>query len=161
MLDVLATIERLEHELRTQDNRITADPIFMVQEEKRLCGFDIVQCDAPVVWQCDDYQVTEESDPEEFKRLEAHYDEHCKEPADWTRTGYLDRWENIQPFLTEQAADEYIRRYAHRHGKLRTYVESGYRNPEWQLLRELFSTGVLRRMLTGAASTPEAAHVAP
>jgi len=152
----------LEEELRTQDNRITSDPIFMVQERCRLHGFDVVQCETPVAWiHTDGDDVTEASEPEKFKELEAYYDQHCKEPEDWTRTGYIDRWENVQPFLTEKAADEYIRLNHHRHKKLRTYVESGYRNPEWQLLRRLFG-GELRALIghaePAAPTTSEATN---
>jgi hypothetical protein len=71
------------HELATQDNRITSEPIFMVQERVR------------------------------------------------------GRWENRQPFLTLKAAEAFRASEAHNHGETRVYVESGCRNPEWQLIRRI------------------------
>jgi len=56
---------------------------------------------------------------------------------DWTRTGFRWRWEFVQAFFTRQAAEEYLQSQAHNLGEARVYVESAYRNREWQRLREL------------------------
>lgn len=139
----LADLEELARLLGSQDNRITADPIFMVQERQRTCGIDPVW-GGEVVWLYDDAEYTRESAPEEFAKLEAEYAETGEEKEDWTRTGYVERWEHIQPFLTESAANSYIKRNAHRYGRpLRVYVESAYRNPEWQLIRSVLGGSLL------------------
>jgi len=160
MLDVVATIERLEHELRTQDNCCTAHPIFMVQERRRQYGLDLDYCERRCFLYSDDsdIEVNEESDPVRFAAFrDGRFGDD--DPEAWTETGYVDNWHNIQPFLTRAAAQEYIDTQHHRHRPLQIYVDSAYRNPEWQLLRELFGSGILRRMLGSAPMAEETAHV--
>jgi hypothetical protein len=43
-------LEVIAHELKTQDNRITACPIFAVQEKKRIYGMDPDYSDEVVTW---------------------------------------------------------------------------------------------------------------
>jgi hypothetical protein len=132
----IETLERLVSNLATQDNRCTADPIFMVQVSRRIIGID-TQWDPQICWVQTDYVLTKEQPGEDpsFDELEAEYDRTGKEPEDWTRAGYADRWENVQPFFTEHGAEEYIRVNGHNlGGPHRIYVESAYRNAEWQAL---------------------------
>lgn len=148
MSDLHEVLESFEHELRTQDNRSTSDPIFMVQELCRTYGLD-TQWETAVAWIQSDYILTKEAPGEDpsFDELEAEYDKTGNEPEDWTRTGYVEEWRHVQPCLTEKGAEEYIRINGHNHrGKLRVYAESGWRNYEWQLLRRLLG-GELRQAL--------------
>ena len=164
MLDVLATVQDLEHELRTQDNQYTSHAIFLVEEKRRITGLDLEYSENVLWWNgTTEEEVTRESDPARFQELEAVFDAGSGEPEDWTRTGYKDEWRFVQPFLTVKAAEEFRTRNAHRLGETRVFVDSGYRNTEWQLIRELFG-GVLRRMLDPAsqpATSTGATHVAP
>lgn len=133
-------LAELAHELRTQDNACTADPIFCVQERKLDVGYDET-FGGELVWVGSEGElVTRESDSARFERLDADsFDPDLDgDPDGWTRTSYQERWEFVQPFLTRSAADAYIAHNRHRHsGSLRVYVDSGYRNPEWQALRSL------------------------
>jgi len=133
MLPILEPLAAIGRELRTQDNRITADPIFVVQQKRRTYGFD-TQWGGDVVW-IDQANDCIEADDEERARLEAHYDETGEEEDGWARTGYVDTWEAVQPFLAGKAADEYIAANRHNLKEPRTYVESAYRNREWKALR--------------------------
>ena len=136
---ITQALVELRHELESQDNRITAEPIFMVQERVRTTGFDTSYTDNIVwLWQTNDYEeITEQSDPKRFDELEDPWQDRGEAPEGYVRTGYVDRWLNLQPFFTEKAADAYIAKNHHRHGPLRVYVDSAYRNEEWMLIRRL------------------------
>jgi hypothetical protein len=120
--------------IRTQDNRITADPFFIVQERRRFYGMDMAY-DPEIAWLYADESV--EVDAEEAKRLEAQYQRHHREPEGFRRVGYVEKWVYVFGCFTEAAADWYIAHNSHRHsGRLRTYVDSLYRNPEMIAVRE-------------------------
>lgn len=143
------TLAEIGERLRTQDNRCTADPIFEVQERKRVYGID-TEYDPPIAWLYGDESV--EVPAEDSAIAEAYYDETGDEPAcieegaaiaaekgDDTlrRVGYHEYWEYVQPFFTEAAAELYIKQNGHNHtGELRIYAGSAFRNWEWQELRK-------------------------
>lgn len=120
-----------------QDNRCTAEPIYLVQQKKRLYGVDpdIVD-DSEIVW-LDGENDCCEVEGEERTRLEELYQETFTVPAKYHRTGYVDQWEFVQPFFTEVAAEAYIAANSHRMNETRIYVDSGYRNYEWQAVRAM------------------------
>lgn len=128
-------LPQIGERLRTQDNRITADPIFLVQELKRTYGID-TGYDPKIAWLHDDEYV--EVDGTKFVELEDAYAESGEDnPPGYRRVGYAETWEYVQPFFTEAAADAYIKAMRHRHsGQLRTYADSAYRNWEWQAVRK-------------------------
>jgi len=121
--------------LWTQDNRATAHPIFLVQQRRRTYGFDPQYSDQ-FVWLYED--ECEEVSDEEASTLEAQFQKDYSEPEGFTRVAYVDTWEFVQPFLTDQAAEAYIEANRHNLTDPRIYVDSGHRNPEWQLIREHF-----------------------
>ena len=131
--DLVAIGERL----RTQDNRITALPIFVVQQKRRTYGFDTDYCedDNGIAWLFDH----EEATGDERVNLEADYQNDGTEPEGWTRTAFLDTWEYVMPFLTEAAAQRYIDENKHNLKEPRIYAESGYRNGEWKAIREFLA----------------------
>lgn len=120
--------------LQTQDNRATDAPIFIVQEKRRVYGFDPAYSD-DVVWIDDE---GDEADSEKRAELEAAYDEDDEEPDGWTRTHYEDRWEYVTACFTEAGCQEYIRLNGHNHrGELRVYAAGSWRNAEFRAVREL------------------------
>jgi hypothetical protein len=78
-----------------------------------------------------------EVEGEERDRLEDIYQNTFTVPAKYHRTGYVDPWEFVQPFVTEAAAEAYIAANSHRMNETRIYVDSGYRNYEWQAMRAM------------------------
>jgi hypothetical protein len=125
----IAEIGRL---LRTQDNRITDAPLFIVQEQKRTYGFDPAYSDKAVWLDCEGGEV----DAEEHARLEGLHDDGEDIPGDWTRTAYQDTWHFVTACFTEAGCNDYIARNGHNHsGKLRVYADSSYRNEEWRTVR--------------------------
>jgi hypothetical protein len=127
-------LPQIGERIRTQDNRFTADPIFLVQERHCYYGVD-VQYDPPIAWLYEDESVEVAEDL--AKSLETAYQHGEKEPDGYCRVGYHETWEFVQPFFTEAAAELYIKQNGHRHrGSLRTYVDCAFRNYEWQTVRK-------------------------
>lgn len=119
--------------IRTQDNRITDAPMFIVQEQRRAYGFDPQFADdSEIVWRDSDGEAT----PEEHAKMEAQWNEDGEEPDGWTRTAYQDAWHFVTACFTEKGCNDYIRLNGHNHsGKLRVFAESSYRNEEWRTVR--------------------------
>jgi hypothetical protein len=118
-------------QLKIQDNRATAMPIFAVQQRRRILGFD-PQWRSDVVWIHDG----EEVGPEKSKELEQIYQDGGDPPDEYDRTGYLDEWEFVTACFTEQGCKDYIERNGHNLKEPRIYAYGSYRNDEWQAVRE-------------------------
>jgi hypothetical protein len=128
--DELIAIGKL---IATQDNRYTDQPMFLVQQKRRVYGFDPDYCD-DVVWMHAEHDY-EEADEEEAERLEAEYKETFREPTGWTRTGYRDEWEFVTACFTEQGCKDYLARNGHNLKEPRIYADGSYRNEEFRTLR--------------------------
>src|SRR5688572_8305289 len=91
-------VREIGQRLRTQDNRATSLPIYIVQAKRRIYGLDTQYSDN-VVWHDSDGNDADET---LSKELEAKYDETGNESdGDYTRTSYLDIWEFKTACLTE------------------------------------------------------------
>lgn len=117
-------IQQIGEDLRTQDNRFTAHPVFLVQQLEEVHGIDSAYTNE-FVW------VDDQGEP-----VDAPADED-NPPEDWERVGVLPRWTFVQAFFTERGAKAFVGAMAHRLREPRIYVETGYRNPEWQHVRAL------------------------
>ena len=106
----------ISERLRTQDNRITADPMFCVQEKIRDYGYHADYADGHI-----------------FAGPEG--EEYDSRVPGSRKVYYKDRWESIRAFFTEKAANDYIRSMRHRHGEMRTYVEAYLRCHEMLRIR--------------------------
>ena len=121
-------------EVLWQDNACTKDPVFVVREEVRVYGFDPTFGGGSVWLDVGDADMTEAS-AEEAAELDRKLSE-LEDTGTWQRTGYQDRPEVVQTFLTRRAAEDYVARSHHRHrGKLHVYVDSAHRNVELRVLR--------------------------
>lgn len=127
---VRTTVDRL----RTQDNRITSHPVFIVQQRNRIWGMDPDYTDT-FAWLNAD---SEEVDPAMAATLEAGRRAHAPTPEGYRRVGYIDTWEFVTPCLTEAGAQAYIEVNGHNLKDPRIYVTSGWRNAEWIALRAFF-----------------------
>jgi hypothetical protein len=130
-----AEMTRIGNLIKTQDNRCTDAPIFIVEERKRIYGIDPEYADDEIVW-LDGLNGNEEASEEEAAKLEAKYQEDLEEPEGWTRTGYIDRWEFVTACFTEQGCKEFLRVDGHNHGVTRIYAAGSYRNAEWRAVRD-------------------------
>lgn len=119
--------------VRTQENFCTAEPIFVVQQRRRIYGIDEAYCEAKeIVWL--DEEGCELSF-DEAEALEVAYQQNGVVPEMNHRVGYRDTWEFVQPFVTHSGAEAYIQANSHRMNEARIYVDSGHRNPEWKEVR--------------------------
>ncbi len=125
--------------VRTQNNRITNLPIFVVQQKRRIMGMDPEYADN-VIW-CDREADYSEATSQQAKRLEALY-HGGRDTGTWDRYGYVDIWEFVTACFTEQGCKDYLRINGHNLKEPRIYAESGWRNAEWETIRDhLIATG--------------------
>jgi hypothetical protein len=129
MSDELKTIAHL---LRAQDNRSTADPMFVVQKSVREYGFDSAYTDK-YVWMshANDGHIAR---GKLRKRLEAG--DASGACATYEKVYFKSKWRTVQWFFTEEAANDYITENTHNLGKCRVYVTSLNRNQEMRLIRD-------------------------
>jgi len=128
-------LKTLAHNLSTQDNRITQDPVFVVQQKRTIYGIDPDYTEN-IVW----INVANDSElatPEEVELLESE----AMDDDGWTKTGFYEWWEFVTCCFTEAGAEDYINANGHNLNNPRIYVESAYRNLEWIKLREYLKGG--------------------
>ena len=123
----------LRHELKTQDNMITANPIFIVQQRREIAGIDADYADK-FAWVKDGERIDDETET----KLEKRY---CKTgiiPRSYSRVGYTEIWEFVTACLTRKGCEDYIKANGHNLDSPRIYVEGGFRNAEWAFVRKYF-----------------------
>jgi hypothetical protein len=136
--EIIDRLKYIQQELKTQDNRYTADPIFLVQEKERIWGMDSEYVDDYVWYNTEDQCEADEEEAKEFDRLD---DEIENIPSAWSKCWYFDKWIAVQSFFTEKAAQDYIDSQYYRHrGELRIYADSLYRNDEMKFIRDYLLT---------------------
>lgn len=133
------TITEIGALLKTQYNRITAEPIFMVQERHRVYGMDPGYSE-DYQWEevesGDFVHATPEQAAELDRLLRAHLPTYIDD-VEFDQVWYTDIWVNVQPFFTEAAAQEWITRNQHNYEHpLRIYAKSAHNNPEWKAIRK-------------------------
>lgn len=133
--------------IAAEDNRATSDPIFVVQQRRRVYGMDPQWIEAGaegqgIEWIHDD-EPDARADAETAARLEAAYDSDGEDNREgYRRVAFLDHWEWVQPFFTEAGANAYLAANRHNLKDPRVYVASAYRNREWQGARAIFKEAV-------------------
>lgn len=125
--------------LRTQDNRFTDQPMFIVQErvehpcdEDRQGHFENLR----VVWYCK--STGEEVSETRARRLERVYQEtfgSYVKPEGYDRCVMGSLWTYVTACFTEQGCKDFIARDGHNHGELRIYADGSYRNAEFRAVR--------------------------
>lgn len=153
-LEIPEILHEMASRILAQDNLATADPVFMVQQRRRVYGFDPVFDDGGhTVWLNDEGHEVPQDELETMWKEDSDIDlttgstPNTTTLGNWldaragdfnlTETAYQDFWDNVQPFFTKIGADQYIQANAHRMTDPRVYVESAYRNPEWLAIRAL------------------------
>jgi hypothetical protein len=139
--DRRAYLAAIGEQIRTQDNRCTADPMFCVQVLDRIGPIMSEYGSGEIYFYdhelCETY-YHDDADPEEWGRLKRLYDEE-ELPDNYTAASYVERWITVQPCFTEDGCKRHLElnghNYRHYHG-VRIYAESFYRNPEMLAIRE-------------------------
>ena len=136
-MDVLA---RVGEQVRTQDNRITSEPIFVVEQQRQVWGVDTDYDHDGFEWLDDEGPVL----PALARRLEKLH-RLGGDTGKYRRLGYRNYWEFVTACFTEQGCKDYLAANGHNLTETRVYVYSGFRNREWI---------ELRAVLANSAGTP-------
>jgi hypothetical protein len=124
--DFKTVLEGIGNQLRTQDNRATDNPMFCVQEKRRIVGMDSSYSDR-LCWHDSANGETIYDDDPDFKE--------APEGDEWDEFGYVDIWEVVMVAFTEEGCKEYLRLNGHNLKQSRIYAMSFNRCPEMVLLR--------------------------
>ena len=130
-------LSKLRTELQTQDNAITADPLFVVFQEERIYGVSQdYQTDGYTWVGEDDSAVT--ADDDEAKVLDKLLDDDRELSiggVTFERVWYRIVPRFVTACLTRKGAEDYIACNGHNLTNPYIYVESMYRNAEMIALR--------------------------
>lgn len=130
-------IYEIAKDVETQDNRATAVPIFIVQQEQTLSGFTDDDADGSQWFDAD--SGGDEVEQSMADLLEFAHGNGGPIPSNYYRVGYKKIWEYVQPFFTLKGAELFVESNRHNLNNPRIYVDSGHRNHEWQTTREHIS----------------------
>lgn len=118
--------------IRTQDNRITDQPMFIVQENERIYGMDSDYSDN-YEW-FDDVACCVISDQDEIRETERlHESDELNDAI--RKVYYKDHWVFVTACFTEQGCKDYLKTNGHNHGQTRIYGWGTRRNAEFQAVR--------------------------
>jgi hypothetical protein len=138
--DHAVVMQQIGELIRTQDNRCTSDPLFLVQEKKRMYGMDPDYCE-DYDWLSEDHEAV--ADEIERAGLDV-LDDKGVEIKGWEKAYYIDQWEFVTVCFTEQACKDYIEANGHNLNEPRIYAASAYRNREMIAIREMLKSGSMR-----------------
>lgn len=113
--------------IRTQDNRITSEPMFCVFQKREIVVDEDYDCDR-IVWV--DEEGCEATERKRI-RLELLHD-NCRETPDkWRRIAVKDIDDFVTCCFTEQGCKDYLACNGHNLRLPFIYVKSGFRNAEY------------------------------
>lgn len=124
-------LSAIGEQIRTQDNRCTADPIFVVEQKRTYVGSEGYG-ESRLEW------VDEEgnfADDKVAGHLERNYRTTFVEPKKWRRLFVFDVWEFVTACFTEQGCKDYLALNGHNLNEPRIYAYGSYRNREYQTIR--------------------------
>lgn len=113
--------------IRTQDNRITSDPMFCVYQKREI----VVDADYDydrIVWVDEDGN---EANKRQSRRLELLHENFREPPEKWRRVAVKDIDEFVTCCFTEQGCKDYLAANGHNLRLPFIYVKSGFRNAEF------------------------------
>ena len=145
-------LEDLSRELQTQDNRMTAHPIYIVQQKERIWGLADGYADF--------YRYVDENGDRDTTYDEGEIMELGLDPDDpdgFERIGCRDQYVYVCAHLTERAAQLYINQNSHNLHSPRIYVHSQYRCYEWIKAIDLLSRTSERCSSEPQRATPSGA----
>ncbi|MCV1298658.1 ead/Ea22-like family protein [Escherichia coli] len=113
--------------IRTQDNRITSEPMFCVYQKREI----VVDADYDydrIVWVDEDGN---EANKRQSRRLELLHENFREPPEKWRRVAVKDIDEFVTCCFTEQGCKDYLAANGHNLRLPFVYVKSGFRNAEY------------------------------
>lgn len=125
-------LRRIGELLRTQDNRITDQPIFIVQQKRTYVTADGYN-ESRMVWVDDEGR---EAGAAKTAQFDKKYLSTGKRPKGWRHIAVFDIWEFVTACFTEQGCKDYLRINGHNLNEPRIYAEGSYRNHEFRQVRD-------------------------
>ena len=133
-------LKEIGERLRTQDNRCTTDPCFCVQVLERIGPLQDGHASLTMFhnsWERETY-YEDVPDPKRWLEL-SEMEEQGVLPDYIEMEGYREMWKTVQVCFTLKGAEQHLEinghNYRHYYGT-QIYVDSFYRNPEMQAIRE-------------------------
>ena len=154
-LEALSILKDSAKNIKKQDNRITADPVFTVEVKRRVYGLHWSHT-TKFVWVSEDSDDVYEDDSLKYKEIDDLCEAIGEAPDGWEKQGVEEHHEAIQWFFTEAEAAFFIVNNRHNLEDPRINIVSGYLNNEWQAVRILLQSNIFQACLT--AQRAEANH---
>lgn len=126
------TIAKIGERITTQDNRITDQPIFVVEKSVTVITDPDYGYDVEVWVNHDDYN--EEASETKARRLDI-LNSNFRWFRNWRKFYLKETWEFVTACFTEQGCKDYLKADGHNLGKTRIYAYGSYRNEEYQTVR--------------------------
>lgn len=128
MIEIPPELLEIGRRLRTQDNRITADPIFLVRGLERVYGMDPEYGEDNYTWvSTDDCELCEPPEDED------------NPPEGIEKVYYIEKWVTLKMAFTEEGCREHLRINGHNYRrvyqKVDIYADSLWRMPEMIAIR--------------------------
>lgn len=126
-------LAEIGNQLLTQDNRITDQPIFVVEKSVMVVtnpdyGYDKEEW---VNTESGDYETASETKSRRLNALE----DGCRETGDWEKIYLKETWQFVTACFTEQGCKDFLEINGHNIGKNRIYAYGSFRNHEYQAVR--------------------------
>lgn len=154
MMEEISDFKKIQERLNTQDNRMTADPIFIVYDWEEVPSLEDYTDDFKYRhYDGDDLGTTKQEVIDFCKGEEWDLPNNINDMSDWA----FDDWVNDHPdmdkvyyikkrrfvgvFFTEKAAQTHIDANHYHYKEPHIYVESLWRNPEMQAVRKALMDG--------------------
>ena len=113
--------------IRTQDNRITSEPMFCVYQKREIVVDSDYDYDR-IVWVDEDGN---EANKRQSRRLELLHENFREPPEKWRRVAVKDIDEFVTCCFTEQGCKDYLAANGHNLRLPFIYVKNGFRNAEY------------------------------
>jgi hypothetical protein len=163
VLAPLSELKAIGELLRTQDNRSTDQPMFIVQQIRSYVTNATDYHDSRIEWResiSGDYAL---ADAAESAALEEEYQHTHTVPGGWDRLAVIDVWEFVTACFTEQGCKDFILINGHNLNSPRIYADGSYRNNEFRAIRNAlialpspgFPAAIRNGMQLGAPSQNE------
>ena len=140
MLDLNCKLLAIRKSLCEQDNRITDQPLFIVEQKVKDYGFTSDYAELSTWERSTDgeHEIASDELIEDLNEREDNYEDL----DGWEKVYYKERWQFVTACFTEQGCKDYIKFNGHNLGKTRIYADGSYRNLEYQAIRKALIHGV-------------------
>lgn len=121
--------------IKTQDNRLTDQPIFIVEKSVMVItdpdyGFDKEEW---VNTESKDHEVANETRHRRLNALAKDF----RDTGDWKKFYLKETWQFVTACFTEQGCKNFLEINGHNISKSRIYAYGSFRNEEYQAVRKM------------------------